>query len=74
LEKLKQLATQTEGAVYFPDQVDKLIKALLEDESYKAIEKNTVTRSPLIGWVLLLILIVSLLATEWFVRKYNGLL
>jgi hypothetical protein len=74
LEKLKQLATQTEGTVYFPDQVDTLINSLLENDNYKAIEKNTLTRSPLIDWSLLLILIVSLLATEWFVRKYNGLL
>ncbi|MEZ7504989.1 hypothetical protein [Flavobacterium sp. Arc2] len=74
VEKLKQLATQTQGAVYFPNQVNTLIKSLLEDDNYKAIEKNTVTRSPLIDWTLLLILIVSLLSTEWFVRKYNGLL
>jgi hypothetical protein len=44
----------TQGAVYFPDQVNTLIKSLLEDDSYKAIEKNT-TRSPLIDWMLLLI-------------------
>jgi hypothetical protein len=73
-EKLNQLAMQTEGTVYFPDQVYVLIKSLLEDDNYKTIEKNKVTRSPLIDWTLLLILIVSLLATEWFVRKYNGLL
>jgi hypothetical protein len=73
-EKLNQLAMQTEGTMYFPDQVDVLIKSLLVDDNYKAIEKNKVIRSPLIDWTLLLILIVSLLATEWFVRKYNGLL
>ena len=74
LGKLKQLATQTDGAIYFPDQVDVLIKSLLENNTYKAIEKSTTIRSPLIDWTLLLILIVSLLATEWFIRKYNGLL
>jgi hypothetical protein len=74
LEKLSQLATQTKGVVYFPNQVDALIKSLLKDDNYKAIEKNRITRSPLIDWTLLLILIVSLLSTEWFVRKYNGLL
>jgi hypothetical protein len=74
LEKLSQLATQTKGVVYFPNQVDALIKSLLKDDNYKAIEKNRITRSPLIDWALLLILIVSLLSTEWFVRKYNGLL
>jgi len=74
MEKLVQLATQTQGTVYSPDQVAVLIKSLLEDENYKAIEKNKATRSPLIDWIILLILIISLLATEWFVRKYNGLL
>lgn len=74
MEKLNQLATQTQGKAYSPDQVAVLIKSLLEDENYKAIEKNKTTRSPLIDWVMLLILIVSLLATEWFVRKYNGML
>jgi hypothetical protein len=73
-EKLNQLATQTQGKAYSPEQVAVLIKSLLEDENYKAIEKNKTTRSPLIDWVMLLILIVSLLATEWFVRKYNGML
>lgn len=74
VEKLTQLATQTQGKAIFPDQVDVLIKTLLENEEYKAIEKNIVTKTPLIDWIWLLILISILLATEWFVRKYNGLL
>ncbi|MDI5895894.1 hypothetical protein [Flavobacterium algoritolerans] len=74
VEKLTQLATQTQGKAYFPDQVDVLIKTLLEIEEYKAIQKNIVTKTPLIDWIWLLVLISILLATEWFVRKYNGLL
>jgi hypothetical protein len=74
VEKLTQLATQTQGKAYFPDQVDVLIKTLLENEEYKAIQKNIVTKTPLIDWIWLLVLISILLATEWFVRKYNGLL
>jgi hypothetical protein len=74
VEKLTQLAMQTQGKTYFPDQVDALIKTLLENEEYKAIEKNIVTKTPLIDWIWLLVLISILLATEWFVRKYNGLL
>ena len=74
VEKLTQLATQTQGKAFFPDQVDLLIKTLLENEEYKAIEKNIVTKTPLIDWIWLLVLISILLATEWFVRKYNGLL
>ena len=44
------------------------------NEEYKAIEKNSVTKTPLIDWIWLLVLISILLAIEWFVRKYNGLL
>jgi hypothetical protein len=74
LDKLKQLAAQTRGKLYFPNQVDKLIKSLLEDEDYKAIQKNNPTRTPLIDWYWLCLIIGMTLAAEWFVRKYNGLL
>jgi hypothetical protein len=74
VEKLTQLATQTQGKAFFTDQVDVLIKTLFENDEYKAIEKNIVTKTPLIDWIWLLVLISFLLATEWFVRKYNGLL
>jgi hypothetical protein len=72
--KLKQLALQTNGKAFFEDQTDDLIEQLLENKEYKSIEKNVSTKTPLIDWVWLLILIATLLTTEWFVRKYNGLL
>lgn len=74
LNKLKQLASQTKGSVYMPNQVDALIMQLLDDVNYKAIQKTIVKKSPLIDWIWLLVLIAVSLATEWFVRKYNGLL
>jgi hypothetical protein len=74
VEKLTQLAAQTKGKIYFPDQASELINALLENDEYKAIQKNNSTKSPLIDWVWLLIVIAGLLSTEWFIRKYNGLL
>jgi lipid-A-disaccharide synthase-like uncharacterized protein len=72
--KLNQLANQTKGEVYLSNQTDRLIKQLLADESYKAIQKTLVKKSPLIDWIWLLVLITISLATEWFIRKYNGLL
>jgi hypothetical protein len=72
--KLNQLATQTQGKAYLPNQVDTLVKQLLDDESYKAVQKTIVKKSPLIDWIWLLILIAISLAAEWFIRKYNGLL
>lgn len=74
IEKLKQLAINTKGQTYFSDQVDQLIKSLLVDESYKSIQKNNMTRSPLIDWYWMLVLIAIFLIAEWFIRKYNGLL
>ncbi len=74
VQKLNQLASQTQGKVYFPDQVDSLIKTLLENENYKALQKEISTKTPLIDWVWLLVLIAIILAAEWFLRKYNGML
>ena len=74
VEKLNQLAVQTQGKVYYPNQVDRLIKSLLENEDYKAIQKEIVTKTPLIDWVWLLVFIAIALASEWFIRKYNGML
>jgi CheY-like chemotaxis protein len=74
LIKLNQLATQTKGQVVFPDKVDYLIKSLLENEDYKSVQKTIIKKIPLIDSIWLLILIIICLATEWFVRKYNGML
>ncbi len=74
LNKLKQLALQTQGKVFMPNQLNQLIKNLLENPNYKAVQKAIIKKVPLIDSILLLILIVIALACEWFVRKYNGML
>ncbi|MBF2709205.1 hypothetical protein [Flavobacterium soyangense] len=74
VEKLNQLAQKTQAKVYYPNQVDALIKTLLENENYKAVQKTVVTKTPLIDWIWLLVLITISLSAEWFVRKYNGML
>ena len=74
VEKLSQLAAQTGGKAYMPDQAAALIKHLLDDENYKAIQKTITRKTPLIEWIWLLVLITLSLAAEWFIRKYNGML
>jgi hypothetical protein len=71
--RLSQLAVETNGKSYMPDQVDQLIKSLLDNEDYKAIQKEVVKKIPLIDSIFLLLLIAICLASEWFVRKYNGM-
>lgn len=72
--KLTQLAAQTQGRAFLPDQVDALIEALLENPDYKPVQKEIAKKIPLIDSVLMLILIAVSLAAEWFIRKYNGML
>lgn len=74
LTKLKQLASQTNGKAFVPNQVDDLVKTLLTNEDYKAVQKAIVKKTPIIDWVWLLVFIAILLASEWFIRKYNGML
>ncbi len=74
LNKLTQLVLQTNGKLFHPNQVDDLVKSLLENEDYKAVQKAITKKTPLVDWIWLLILIAISLATEWFIRKYHGLL
>lgn len=74
VSKLQQLANQNKGEVIHPNQIDKLIQKLLEKDTYLPVEKSLVKNSPLIDWIFLLIILAVSLATEWFVRKFNGLL
>jgi hypothetical protein len=74
LTRLQQVAANTNGTVYYSDTADKLIDFLLKNENYKAVQKENTKKSPLIDWMWLLVLLAIALATEWFVRKYNGLL
>lgn len=74
LQQLTQLATQTNGQAFMPNQITNLIDLLKNNSDYTAVEKQITTKKPLIDNVLLLILMALFLAVEWFVRKYNGLL
>ncbi|MCO6149365.1 hypothetical protein [Flavobacterium sp. NRK1] len=74
MKRLQQVATNTNGAVYYADNTDKLIDTLLKNEDYKAVQKEITKKSPLIDWMWLLIILSISLAFEWFTRKYNGLL
>lgn len=71
--RLSQLANATNGKVILANEFDKVFDELLQNDLYKPVEKEIIKREPLINWKWLLLLIVLLLATEWFTRKYNGL-
>ncbi|MCB0382419.1 MAG: VWA domain-containing protein [Psychroserpens sp.] len=72
--KLEHLATKSEGKSYFIDNTNTLIEDLLSDTRFATIQKSSKKIVPLIDWKYLLALIALSLATEWFIRKYNGLI
>ncbi|RZJ73165.1 MAG: hypothetical protein EOO45_10335 [Flavobacterium sp.] len=74
LGRLQQTAANTNGAVYYPNKIDELIDFLVNNEEYKQIQKEITRQSPLIDWIWLLIILAVSLASEWFTRKYHGML
>ena len=72
--RLEQVANQTNGEVFYPNQIEILTDKLLQSTNYQPIEKNITKKTPLIDWVWILIILALSLASEWFIRKYNGLL
>lgn len=72
--KLTSIATNSDGKAYFASENQQLISDLINDEKFQQIQKSEQKVVPLIDWKYLLALIVILLSTEWFIRKYNGLI
>ena len=72
--KLRRVATNTTGKAFFITETQKLVEELLADERFQQIQKSEQKVVPLIDWKYLLALIVLVLASEWFIRKYNGLI
>jgi hypothetical protein len=72
--KLRRLATNTDGKVFFITETEAMIDALMTDNRYQQIQKRAQKVVPLVDWKYLLGLIIVLLTAEWFIRKYNGLI
>jgi len=72
-DKLQQLALQSGGSLSYADDSDSVIAKLLDDTKYKSVQKSKKTTSSLIDWRWLLGFIILSLSSEWFVRKYRGL-
>lgn len=71
---LKEVANRTNGQLFFQNEANQLIQNLLNDDSYKTIQKSKNSMITLIDWYWLLLLILVALSAEWFIRKYHGFL
>ncbi len=72
--KMKNVSNQTDGEIFMPNKVQKLIHSLKEDSRFKPVLKEYKSDAPLIDWIWLLILMVLSLGAEWVLRKYSGLI
>ena len=74
LKGMQDLAANNGSQLYFFNSSGDLITELLRDNTYVSIQKSHEKTVPLVDWKILLLLLVASLATEWFVRKYFGLI
>ena len=51
VSKLQQLANQNNGEIIFPNQIEKLIQKLLQENTYLPVEKTIIKNSPLIDFL-----------------------
>jgi hypothetical protein len=68
------LATDSQGALFFTKNYENLITKLSQDKRYLPIQKSITKTEALIEWYYLLFLITLIIALEWFLRKYKGLI
>lgn len=69
---LNQLAMQSGGKLFYPNQLKELLKELEGSDSIKPISHSIVDLVDIIELKLLFFLFVFFLSLEWFVRKYLG--
>ena len=69
---LQILATQSGGNFYFPNQMQNIENDIEKNDKVKSILYETFSTKPLIDMKWLFSIILLLLISEWFIRKYNG--
>lgn len=72
VEKLKKLANNSGGKLFYVDQMDEITSELIKNQSFYTIQESTVKPQNLINWRWILFLVISLFTLEWFIRKYYG--
>ncbi|MEN8185928.1 MAG: VWA domain-containing protein [Bacteroidota bacterium] len=73
-EDLQNLANNSNGKLFISNQSQSLINYLVNSKDFPSVQKENIKTNSLINWKWLLVLIILSLASEWFVRKYNGLI
>ena len=72
VDKLQKLSDKTGGKLFYKNQLDKITKELLENESFYTVQKSSIKQKSLIDWKWILLIVIGLFTAEWFIRKYHG--
>ena len=73
-QKLQRLAKNSGGESYYPSQIGTLLSDLSKNDRFLPVQKGEQNTVSLIDFRMLLALIAALVAAEWIIRKYNGLI
>jgi len=71
---LFQLAHTSGGKLFYPGQSDKIITAILKSKNNFITVSSKEKLKGMINIPLILVILLSLISLEWFLRKYNGLI
>ena len=71
---MQQLAQTSGGMHSFSSEYEEIIAELISSNAFVPTQKSAENVVSLIDFKLLLALIVLAFSTEWFIRKYNGLI
>ncbi|MFP5471179.1 MAG: hypothetical protein ACLGGV_06255 [Bacteroidia bacterium] len=69
---LNQLSLNSDGRMYYKDQLDELEKELLNADNFPSVLRFEEATEPLLNLWWILFLIILLASSEWFLRKYFG--
>lgn len=69
---LNTMATQTNGKMYMPRDLNKILSAISDSDDIKTLSYEQRKYEELINFKWLFVLIIILLSIEWFFRKRNG--
>lgn len=72
-KKLRQLADRSGGGLFYSAEIDALIDRLSSDERFVPVQSSKEKVVSLIDFRILLGIVATTLALEWFIRKYIGL-
>ena len=74
VEGLQSMLTEENEQLYFLKDSKRIVNKLLSDKNYTPVQRRQEKTVPLIDWFYLLGIITLSLTTEWFLRKYYGLI